>query len=235
MIDRRTPQQKARDLRYQRPMAMSINWWHIQDDLQQIQNDCADVRWMEEDTQTLIDLLDGDEEAAFEFRIAYSDLGAEADRMADDMIQIRTWLSTYMPDNGEDDSVPAFDLFFPAIGIEDTMIGYDAYEGDYFGLDLYESERAQKTAKKRLMRLTKEQIIELAGMCFDVARAYFGVMYRYKSMHAAFEVLKGHNEQFIKVADAIEEAYEKYTADPWHRDSTLDSLLSELPDRLWVE
>lgn len=226
--------EKAKRLRYQKPICKSMNWYQICEDLWEIESDCGDIKWMVEDEEQLIDLLDGDEEQAFEFRIAFSDLANDCERMQEDLEELRRF--DFMSED-DDEGAAIFDLFFPATHMDDIYMGFDTCERDYFKLDPYDMDGSQRHARKKLMRLTKEQILDLAGVAMGIARNYMSIMYRFKSMQASFEILKGTNESLIKVTMALDEAYEKCAADPYDYEAQrqLDHMLSDLPDRLWIE
>lgn len=58
-----------------------------------------------------------------------------------------------------------FDVFFPAVGASygGGYLGFDEYQGDYFGLQPYEYLWAEDEAAKKIMSLTKKQILEAVG------------------------------------------------------------------------
>ena len=81
--------EKARNLRFKKPMCDSINWYTIHEDLQEIQDTCNDIRWMNEEEELLIDLLGEDE--AFEYRMAFTDLDAEAYNFYEELCEVRQY------------------------------------------------------------------------------------------------------------------------------------------------
>ena len=72
--------EKAKKMRYKRPIMQEMNLYTIVENLEQISNDAYDLRWTE-DSEALIAALDGDEDEAFQFRLEFSDVEAEAERM----------------------------------------------------------------------------------------------------------------------------------------------------------
>ena len=83
-----TKRWKARNLRYKKPIVRNLNIAQIQEDLWEIQEACEDVRWYtdsEDGTDSLINALAGDEDEAYEFKMAFADLCAECERMQDDL------------------------------------------------------------------------------------------------------------------------------------------------------
>ena len=168
---------KAKAMRFKKPMSKEMNWYSIQEYAWEIQNDCDDIRWMTEDEEQLVDLLDGDEEQAFEFKMAFSDLSNQCQEFIEELQEIQRYDFMSTDSDGEDEAT-WFDLFFPAIGSND-MMGYDVLEQDYFRLDGYEEEWAEKEARKKLKRLTKDQLFDLAGMALGIARNYMSLSYRY--------------------------------------------------------
>lgn len=231
--------EKARNLRFKKPMCNSINWYTIHEDLQEIQDTCNDIRWMNEEEELLIDLLGEDE--AFEYRMAFTDLDAEAYNFYEELCEVRQYdfMST---DSDDEEQASLFDLFFPACRIKDSMSGYDPYESDYIRLNTYEYEFAQNEARKKLKQLTKDQLFDLSGLALTIARNYMSLMYRYDCLKSSIDILKGQNEGMLQMVKHIEELYTD-----WNRDSDsgkwlhtkaedeLDKALAELPERVWIE
>jgi len=222
-----TKRQKARNLRYRKAIAKDINFDCIQEDLWEIEGECDDVRYyFEEDDDTLINALDGDDEEAYEFKMMFADLSAECEQMQEDLKY------EYIPE--------CFDDFFVAVGRGETLLGWDSYEGDYYGLgDTWEEEAARKESRKRMSRMTKEQILETAQICFRIFRAYIGIRHRYDCLKAAIDILRDENTGYLQMVKQINEVYEKANADRFYSwyDSTkeLDRLLECLPDMAWIQ
>ncbi|MDE7298144.1 MAG: hypothetical protein K2N94_04860, partial [Lachnospiraceae bacterium] len=92
---------KARNLRYRRPIVRDLNLEAIQQELWDIKDACTDVQWyFETDEETLINVMDGDEDEAYEFKMMFGDLCAECEQMSEDLEQV------WIPD--------CFDRFFVA-------------------------------------------------------------------------------------------------------------------------
>ena len=149
--------EKARQLRYKKPIVRNLNLTTIKEELWNIQEKCADVHWYTDtDEETLINALDGNEDEAYEFRMMFGDLCAECERMLEDLNE------EWVPD--------CFDQFFVAIGTGEDfggLLGYDSYEQDYFGLFCTDAF-AEDESKKILKRLTKDDLIEAARQCFKL-------------------------------------------------------------------
>lgn len=225
-----TKRVKARNLRYKKAIAKDINLEQIREDLYDIMEACDDVRYyFEDDDDTLINALDGNEDEAFEFKVLFGDLSAECESMHADL----QW--EYIPD--------CFDNFFVAIGKGEQLLGWDPYEGDYFGLSFgYEDELARKEAEKRLLRLGKQRLIEAAQRCFVIFRAYIGLMHRYDCLKAAIDILRDKNTGYLQLVKQINEAYEKankasdgFKYDWGQEIREYDRLLSCMPDMAWIQ
>lgn len=242
-------QERARRLRYQRPACMSLNWQTIRDDLSTMGDDIYEAAWMDGAYISLMDSFGEDEDSLTEeFRVAFGALSGEITQMWEDMREIEDYQRELIffesPDPEYDDPPRFFDMFFPAIGLDDMMMGYDIVEHDYFGIDPWSEDAAKKEARQRLKRLTKDQLLDLAGMCMNVARQYLSLRARYDGLNASINILKGRHEELLQVVKGIEELY-----DEAHRQTEgfqyeyhgrevlkkLDAALSDLPDRFWVE
>ena len=164
MIDaEETKRFKSKQLRYKRPIVKNLNLYSITQDLWDIQEECENVRWYtesEDGNDSLINALAGDEDEAYEFKMAFADLCAECDRMREDI---------------EEEWVPeCFDIFFVAAGAGESwggLLGWDSYEQDYFGISC-DSSFAEDEAKKKLKQMTKEDLIEASAGLTNLGAVY---------------------------------------------------------------
>lgn len=211
----------ARGLRYKKPILEQLNYEAITSELWDIQSKCDELMYMEDvDRDAILDALDGDEDDAEEYRMTFADISADCER-----------LISVMSDTDVEEN---FDIFLvTANGGFYRTVGYDSYEADYFLLSGYESEWARSEAAKRLMRLTKQEIIELARKVFGVIAAYTDLVQHYDKLEAVYNLVKGENAELLSAVKRIDEAYERYieTQDV----SAYDNVLYRLPDRAWLE
>lgn len=222
---------KAMNLRYKKPIAKGLTLDAIREALREIMDACTDVQYYaEEDEETLINALDGDEDDAFEFKMMFADLTAECGRMDEDLRE------AYIPEY--------FDLFFAAVNKGGEMLGFDAYEHDYFGLGSFEGELANEEAAKKMKRLTKDQLIEAAQVCFRVYQSYIGLQHRYDCIKAALDILRDENTGYLQMVRQIEEAYVKADAETegFRRDFSrgtalkeFECLIDNMPREAWVQ
>ena len=223
-----TRREKARQLRYRKPIVKDLNLMSIQEKLCDIQEECENVHWyFDTDDDTLINALDGNEDEAYEFRMMFGDLCAECDQMREDLEE------KWIPD--------CFDQFFVVIGAGDSyggILGYDAYEQDYFGLSCTET-LAEDESRKALKRLTKDDLIDAARQCFRVYQSFMALSHRYDCMKAALDILRDENTGYLQMVKRIEELYEEAAAqnfDPWEPHvREFDRFLSMLPQEAWVQ
>ena len=187
---------KAQNLRYKKPIAKNLNLDAITQDLWNMQEVCEEIRWYtdsEDGGDSLINALSGDEDEAYEFKMAFADLCAESERMLEDL---------------QEEWVPeCFDIFFVAVGAGD-LLGWDSYEGDYFGISSYESNLAEKDSKGKLKRMTKDELIDASRQCFIVYQAYIGLRNRYDSLKAAIDILRDQNTGVLQTVKEIEKLYD---------------------------
>lgn len=192
-----TKKEKARQLRYKKPIAKNLNFDYISQDLWDIQDICEEVRWYtdtEDGEDSLLNALSGDEDEAYEFKMAFADLCAECERMREDLNE------EWVPE--------CFDIFFVAMG-QDDVLGWDSYEGDYFGITAYESDLAENESKEKLKKMTKDELIDASRQCFRVYQAYIGLRNRYDSLKAAIDILKDQNAGYLQIVKEIERIYEE--------------------------
>ena len=232
MIDvEETKRFKAKQLRNKKPIVKNLNLYSITQDLWDIQEECENVRWYtesEDGNDSLINALAGDEDEAYEFKMAFADLCAECDRMREDIKE------EWVPE--------CFDIFFVAAGAGESwggLLGWDSYEQDYFGISC-DSSFAEDEAKKKLKQMTKEDLIAAARQCFKIYSAYIGLRNRYESLKAAIDILRDQNTGYLQVVKEIEKLYEAASQDEWSRKDwskesrEWEQYTDALPQEAWI-
>lgn len=222
-----TRREKARQLRYKKPIVKNLNLWQIREELDDISCECDNVRYYwETDEDTLINALDGDEDDAQEFKVMFADLCAECDQMREDLD------NEYIPE--------CFDVVFVAAGAGENSggyLGWDSYEQDYFGIDCTD-EFIKSEGAAQLKRMTKDQIIECVAACLKIYQAYIGIRYRYDSLKAAFDILRDQNGAHLEMVKQIGELYEKAETNRFYEwdDQTklFNQMLAALPVEAWL-
>ena len=219
-----TPAERSRNLRYKRPALASMGYDAMTDELDMISDKCSDIRWWEDtDTETLLNALDGDEEDAWEFRMAFAELDAKCEQLRD---------AVYNSCIDRDD----FDNCTVAlIGNRYNLVGFDGYEEDYFSLCGYESKLAEKEAGKRILRMTKPEMLSTIGQCFGILMAFLDVRQRFDYLQATFDILRDQNTSILDTIKEIEKLYEE-TQDGWNSSAEQKwrNLTETLPQELWV-
>ena len=220
---------KAKNLRYKKPIAQYMSLDFIRESVWDMQEVITDVQWFIEDEANLVNAMNGDEDDAFEFKMAFSDLAAELQQFEEDL---------------NDEWIPeCFDDLFPAAGADffGGFLGYDAYEHDYFGLSPYEYNWAEQEAEKRICRLTKKGLLEAVGACLKVYSSFVALRYRYDCLEASLKIIQEKNLEGLKMVKAIEEQYEKAEHESNHFEyrwgnevRKLDGMLDNIPQEYWL-
>lgn len=230
MTAEETKQYKAKQLRYKKPMLQHMNLDYIQEEIWNMGELISDVQWFIDDEENLVNALDGDEDDAYEFKMAFSDLAAELESFEEDL------RNEYVPD--------CFDDLFPAVGADSFggWLGYDSYESDYYGLKPYEYGPAQKEAEKRICRLTKNELLEAVGACLKVYASYTSLRYRYDCLEASLNIIREKNLEGLKLVKAIEEQYLKAEEESEHFEyryspevRKLDAMIDQIPQEYWIQ
>lgn len=228
--------QRIRSLRWKRPALASMGWDTMRTELDEIREACYDIHWFtDQDDETLINALDGDEDEAWEFRMAFSGLEANADNLEEAISEnFGHW-------DWEEREREFNDCTVALIGNRYRMVGYDSDEEDYFSLTSYDAELAQSEAGKRLMRLTKKEMLATIGQCVGILVAFLDLRQQYDYLKATFDILRDENTSMLKQVKEIEQAYlDAVTTDPYSREGKaarerFDRLLDALPARAWIE
>ena len=219
---------KAKNLRYKKPIARDLNLDRITYDLYDIMEECENIRWYtdsEDGEDSLLNALDGDEDEAYEFKMAFADLCAECERMQEDLREV------WVPE--------CFDIFFVAAGAG-SYLGWDSYEGDYFEIDDGSGSWAEDEAKKKLKQMTKDELIAAVRQCFKVYQAYIGLRNRYDSLKAAIDILRDQNTGILQAIKEIDKLYEDASTEQgryveyskeWKE---FDKYTDALPQEAWI-
>lgn len=221
--------EKAKQLRYRKPIVKDLNLQSIQEQLWDIQEECENVRWFEDsDEETLIEALDGDEDEAYEFRMMFADLCAECEAMQNDLEEI------WVPE--------CFDIFFVTVGAGNEyggLLGYDSFEGDYFGINDGSDSWAEDEAKKKLKQMTKDELIAASRQCFKVFQSYIALRYRYDCLKATIDILRGQNLDFLQTIKEIEKAYDAMWDGRYinhgKEEIHFDTITNNLPQTAWIQ
>ncbi len=225
---------RARNLRYKRAALASMGFETILSELDDMRETCDTIHWWsEQDEETLLKALDGDDDDAWEFKMAFSDLEAKADRLFETIYD----LARYEEDFGRtyDDCTVAL------IGRRYQVIGFDTYEEDYFHLTSYDGELAQTESGKRLMRKTKAEIISTIGQCLGILISFLDLRQQYDYLKATFDILRDQNTSMLQQIKEIEKVYlemvmvDEYGDKSADAERRFDRLLAALPDRAWIE
>ena len=227
---------RCRKLRYKRPALADFGYDLMQVSLEEISEMCDELREAI-DEDTLIDAFDGDEDEAHEFRWAFSCLEGEAQQLMD----IMTENFSYM-----DSPARAFDDMSAALlGNRFNLVGYDDYEEDYFALTGPVAKLAYTEAGKRVMRMTKAEMLSQIGQTLGLILSYQNVSMKYEALKATADVIRDENTSVLQVIKEIEKTYTALyegTAyqhrGTWTLDHTaeehFDKLIEQLPDRCWI-
>ena len=217
-----TAKEKARQLRYKKAALARLNLDTICDELSEISENCDNVRYfIEDDSETLLAALDGDEEEEYEFKMMFFDLSAKCDRLSEVLY--------------EDCVTEYFDDFLVGVaGNRYELVGYDGYEEDYYSLASYDGKAGTNESGKRLLRLTKNELISTAGQVFGIVMSFLDITSCYDSLKAAFDILREDNMSYLKIIKEINEAYDAANKDgfcSWDNSTKkFDMLIEQLPD-----
>lgn len=224
-------QQKARNLRYKKPLMRDMSLEYIQTAIWDMQDAIGDVQWFVDDENNLVAALDGDEDEAWSFRMAFSDLAAELEQFERDL---------------QEEWVPeCFDELFPAVCRPNEfggMLGFDDYEQDYYCLSSWEAESTQRDCERRICRMTKKEILEAVGQCLRVYASFVALRYRYDCLEASLNIIREKNLEHLKLIKAIEEQYKiaeeesdgfKYQYAPSVQ--KYDEMLQQVPQEYWIQ
>ena len=222
-----TKAERSRNLRYKKPMLADLGYQSMLETLLEIQENCSDIKWAtEEDNGTLLNALDDNEDDEFEFKMSFAMLEAECENLY--YLLTDHCIAEY------------FDTCTVAlIGNRFNTVGFDGYEEDYYSLTYYERGLAYTEAGKRIMRMTKSEMLSTIGQCLGIILSFQNVLVKYDYLKATMDNLKDEKHCVLKIIKEIESAYEDANKDEfcWREKSTkrFDRLVESLPEKFWIE
>ena len=224
--------QRARALRYKRPALATLGWETITSEIQDIIDACEEIRWIEDSSDVTQEVMYGDEDEGCGYQLDFSQLAGDAERLQSAMYDA-------FGEESEDGNTTFDDCTVALLGNRFECIGFDSLENDYFGLTRYEADAAQKESAKRVMRMTKAEMISTIGQNLGLLLAFYDLRQRYDYAKAALATATEHNMETLRAVKAIEDAYEEWANEEfnsrygkaWDR---LEKAANDLPDVFWI-
>lgn len=229
--------EKSRNLRWRKPMLEDLGYSSIRQGLDEILEACYDIEWLfDNDNEDFIyEALEDAYEDYDEFREAFQVIHANVGELQNCFKDVCS-------------EAKSFDIDFEQIFNDCTVAlignmfkcdGFDGYEQDYYSLSRYDAELAVTEAGKRVMKMTKSEMLSRIGQCMGIALSYYDLRQRYDYLKNTFDMLRGENTSVIQVIRQIEEAYEKTDKVEFseYDEETKDfeRLVKQLPDKVWLQ
>lgn len=217
---------RSEALRYKRPALATMGYNTIMEELEQINEACYDVMYYmdTDDGRDLINSVIGDEDQAWEFRMAFADLAHRTELLVDAMYR-----------NGVD-AEEYDDCTVALIGNRYDVVGYDGYKEAYFALTSYYKGLAETEAGKRIMRRTKQQMLATIGRCVGTMMAFYDLRQQYDYLKATMDIIRDENTSLLDAIREIDRLYQKAVEDKDSPESRkFDKLVKSLPARVWLE
>jgi hypothetical protein len=222
---------RCRNLRYKKPALMNLGFFAITEKLDEIQEVCSDIHWAFDDDETLINACDGNDEEAWEFKMAFTEIEGEAYQLYE-CLRERFYY-------GDDPAREFDDCSVALIGKRYNAVGYDDYEEDYYSLTTYETHLATTEAGKRIMRKTKVEMLSTIGQVLGIILSFQNLEMKYEYLKATIDIFRDANMSILQVIKEIEQLYSDIFCDDYRKcrnaEKEFDALVKELPDKYWVE
>lgn len=214
-----TKSDRTRKLRRKPAALMSMQFCEVCEELYAIRDCCADIHWwMDTDEDVLLGALDGDEEDAWEFRMAFTDLECKTEALLE---CLSGWEA---PTEAVWD-----DCTVGLLGRRYQVVGFDDVEEDYVALSSCGAQYATEEAVQRLTRMTKKELLGTVGQCVGILLAYWDLRQQYDYLSATLDILRDQDHAILDRIKEIERIYDEDITDP-----RLTQLFRELPQELWV-
>ena len=263
-MDTSTKADIARDTRWKVPSMQILGYYEMWSELQKMREALDDIHWfVEQGDETFLNAVEYDDEEENAFRIAFSELESHAESVNEMFNKYERnarfiCLMTQKEADDFDDADTAqyttcrkFDDCTVALLGERYnygMMGYDAFQEDFYALDENDEVNATDAAKKRLMRLGKRDMLDLMGQSLSIVLAFNDFRVSYTLMVQTFQLIRGENLETLNAMREINRMYDEVDKairyqkerDFYEQGDKLliarfDGLLESLPERMWVE
>lgn len=124
------------------------------------------------------------------------------------------------------------DMTVALLGYQERVLGFDQVETDYFSMLSYEENWATEEAQKRLMRLTKEQLIRNFRMVMTALVLFFDLKSAHDCLTSIVEELDERGAILEQKNKQINRLYEDLTGS---NAEDFDNIIKSIPPRMWVE
>lgn len=125
------------------------------------------------------------------------------------------------------------DMTVALLGYQQTVLGYDFEEADYFRmLDPFDEDFAAEEAEKRLLRLNKHDLIRIFRKVMVTLVLFFDIKAAHDCLTSIVEELDYRGAVLEEKNNQINLLYTDLTG---KSAEIIDSLVSQLPQRMWVE
>lgn len=211
--------QYARQTLIRKPLHAELNLDSIREWFDDAYGECSVVAYTTRDYDALINAI-GDEDEAYEFKMAFSDLQAQFDMFYESL---------------ECDWIPeCFDLLFAVSGDCDNTFMYEDCAMDIIRMDRYELSEQQRKGREKLKRMTKDELLDAFKQCLTIATNYMSLRSRYDALKATMDVILEKNGTILEAIKSIDRLYEQaweryYVKSPLFRDSQWDR------EEIWKE
>ena len=195
MTLKKSKAEKCRNLRYKKPALMNLGYFAITEKLDEIQEVCSDIHWAFDDDETLINAFDGNDEEAWEFKMAFTEVEGEAYQLNECLREQFCF--------GDDPAREFDDCSVALIGNRYNAVGYDDYEEDYYNLTSYETNLATTEAGKRIMRKTKAEMLATIGQVLGIILAFQNLEIKYEYLKATIDIFRDANMSILQVIKDI--------------------------------
>lgn len=231
--------EKARAMRYKRPSCRGMAYFEIQNGLYEMAEVCDEVTYsMPDDWETLSELI-GDDAEAQEFRFMFSDLTADIEKFQEGLDDAER-LCDSMDVEYDDCTVALLGPSYDHRGEwHDELYGFDTFYRDYYDLAYYQAEYAGQESEKRLMRLTKKDLLRTISTSMRIMVGYWELRERYEALYASMDLVRGTNKERLEMVTQINKLYERANEVDFSKFASatkeFDNFLSHLPQQMFVE
>lgn len=109
---------------------------------------------------------------------------------------------------------------------------------DYLNLTGYQQGLAFTESGKRIMKLTKKDMLSQIGQTLGIILSFQNVELKYEYLKATIDIFRDENVSILKQIKSVEQAYklaDEVGFEEWdERTKDFDKLVAQLPNKIWI-
>ena len=220
----------AKRQRYKKPLIKGFSYDEICEALEEVEEAADNMMWYENLENGMEDACGEEEDELRELSNDFASISADAYQLLNDLRDLEFEL------RHKDTHFDDFVFLLRNKNEEDEVLGWDSVEKDYFGLPDYTRKWSEEEVMKRLMTISKKDLLYNMSLISTILFSFVGIQNRFENLRAIYEIYKSKYGNLVRDTSTISEVYELWQKEPdnFQIQSRFTNILSSLPKEAWI-